>query len=544
VKFNFKKASTSSDNTQAIPVKEKARDDIDSSLHLDVPGSSSRVNVGEKSKTDWKVHENFIEKTKGSGTAPPPRHTTITGFYVEEKSHPDALSKLNKIGVFLALPVTAIGVYVALSYHQTAQVREPAALTPRTDPIKLKVVEIASPTATATPLPNLIERKIGLYNEVPLPAGDAPKTQALMRLTNQPFNDKPFISREKNVLLLERSEAYELKQRVGLSDPAKTNETAKLVLEFWKGQSAIAINSAIEAVPSFHISPTNSAATIETSFSELHQIHSLQMFSMLSGDARATDRLKTSMLKWAAVYKPAGDAVGDSYLEPLIRAYAFSQFKLSESDRHIMDEWLYLIADAEVTEATARGKSNDLWYAEHLKVIALIGSATGNGKLQNYVKSNLATHIANAIHINGSTTTFDSTDSMMLHIEHMTALIRVARILVRAEQASNDGLPIQGSTFARGIDFALPYVQGTSSHNEYVELKDPDLKKRQIEKDPLLQPYRFQPIQASEFIQSLSYFRPSLSGLGLQLVAKRGLPPEELLIISVMSRKTDQFDRH
>lgn len=350
----------------------------------------------------------------------------------------------------------------------------------------------------------------------------------LIKLSSQPNtpSQKPAASRDLALLALDHDEIRRLRETVG-RDPS-----LNALVSSWRTQALQQKPNLSKAVATFRELPPTDLSYVEAKI-ELQKIRELTLATVMFGEPQLAKALKSKILAWTKTYKPLGDAKSDSEVEPVIEAFAFLQATLPMDERNVFDSWMLLMADRQVSELFEHPSNNDIYFAKHLKTMSVIGYATGNKNIQNYVLSNFASHVAASILQDGSTTTYQNTHSIVRHSEHLQNLLRVSVLLNRANESTADTLPTLGGSLARAIDFAYPFLLGKMEHIEFRGAKDSK------EPETVLNP-----AQAMGLLDTAFYFRKSLGPEIASFNGQRGSnawDPSSLYFGS-MTRKTDNFE--
>jgi Alginate lyase len=349
----------------------------------------------------------------------------------------------------------------------------------------------------------------------------------LIRLSTQPSTpqQKSAVSRDLALIALDREETKRLRANVA------RDKTLQELSRSWRAQ-ALQPSTQFQGLATFkELDPSDDSSVAARI--ELQKIRELTMAAVVFGESELAKRLRSAIMTWAKTYKPLGDAVSDSEVEPVIEAAAILQATLPIDERGALDTWMHLIADRQISQLFEHEATNDLYFAKHLKTMALIGFTTGNKNIQNYVLTNFTSHIASAIIPDGSTTTYQSTHSVIKHAEHLQALLRVSVLLNRAHANERDTVPTTGGNLAKAIDFAYPYLLGKMEHVEYRGAKT----STELEM-PL------NPAAALGFLDTVLYFRSSMQSEVATMMGRPGLQawdPASLYYTS-MIRKTDDFE--
>lgn len=350
----------------------------------------------------------------------------------------------------------------------------------------------------------------------------------LIKLSTQPNSalQKTAVSRDSALIALDHEEIKRLR------DSLARDHSLNLMVKSWRTQALQNRAISLKAVPTFKELSMSDLSAVEAKI-ELQKIRELTMAAVALGEPDLAKKLVAQISNWTRVYRPLGDAMSDAEVEPVIEAFALLQATLPMDQRNGFDSWLFEIADRQVTELFEHPTTNDLYFAKHLKTMAMIGFATGNTNIQSYVLANFDSHVASSIMADGSTTTYQTTHSIVKHAEHLQSLLRVSVLLNRANETSTQAVPTLGSPLAKAIDFAYPYLLGKMEHIEFRGAKA-----------STEMPKVLNPAQAMGLLDNAIYFRKSLVPEVAAFTGLAGAPawdPTSLYFAS-MTRKTDNFE--
>jgi hypothetical protein len=492
----------------------------------------------------------FLERSKMTGIAPPPRAGTVTGLIVADRKKTERVALAAKVFGVLAVPAIAGAVFFFLSGNDqpehAAVAPAPIAKNPSKKPDEVKVKK-ETKVAPVAPKPAFV------YGEAPIDGNAASQALALMsvgmtpaheprpviKLSIQPpMSARGSIPRDSAAMVLTRQE-YGLLSKWIEQDPS-----AKFFFEEWVRTAREAVPVPTAPVADFKLTTPEDRTKTAAALAELARVRSLHLGLLVTGDQAMLAKLREIVVAWAKTYQSTGDAILDSQLEPLMEAYGTYSKSFLEPERALVDQWMLKIADSQATESIARLSQDDRWYAHHLKTMALVGFSTGNAKIQEYVKLGFGAHIARAVIEDGQTTTYHQSHSIQLHTDHLVELLKVSILFDRVGQGTAEVTPVPGSSLARSINFCLPYIIGKIDHTEYDPIKDPELKARQDAGDPIVAIHPFKPENTLPFLEVLLYFRPSLAQEVAQLNLRPGtrFSTQRGLYFASMVRRIPIFD--
>ena len=188
----------------------------------------------------------------------------------------------------------------------------------------------------------------------------------------------------------------------------------------------------------------------------------------MTGDARYADKARAFILAWAEANQPDGDAINETQFEPLIVSYDLLRGTFSTADRLKVDGWLR--HKATVLWNDRRGLS-DNWFSHRLKVAGLIGWTIDDGTLVAEAVDGFHRQINRNFKPDGASTDFYLRDALHYHLYDVEPLLTLARTAERSGQKFFDYPATNGATLQRGVDFVVPFANGTKTHVEFVNSK-------------------------------------------------------------------------
>ena len=419
----------------------------------------------------------------------------------------------------LIIPLTAGGVFFYLQWSEKQeQTTEEASEAPE---VEVKSTIQKNPNkkraADGSPLPSPVVPKVEVSDvyyvkEAPFSLGAADSSY---RLPNEKFlkpvielstgspteGDLPRVDPSQPSIELSREELSILTKWIA-KDPS-----AKAIADQWKIESRAAVGIGVNPVAQFRWNTPEERAASETARNELKTIRIMVSSLLAWGEQDVAEQLHQSILAWATMYRPLGDVYSDAELVPILHAYASVWRKFRPEEQKQMDQWLRLLADRQITEAVQRPLRTDRWFAYHMQMGTLVGFATGNAALQNYVKRNFPVHLAGAFKGDGSTTTLEQTGSMALHIDHLNRLLEATIVMYRVGRVVPETMPTANSNYGRAVAFTGPYALGFKQWNEFEKPADANLVKRQALGDVALGVKPFIWRTDTSFLESLAFFR-------------------------------------
>lgn len=459
---------------------------------------------------------------------------TFSNVLVAEKLRKKAVKRALRLITFLTVPAIAGGVfYVLNSQEQKPQVppshSAPASAETAVPSVPKPTNEAPKPIAIAAAAPVVVPQA---------PRADLP-LRPVIRLSEKPHQPEPLptLTRETSSIALTRAEL------ATLHNLPMVDKSARQIADELKQNGDKLMNRVPIAAETFTARSEGEKAYLENAKQDLVDTMTLGHSALINESAPHIEHYRRHVLNWIRTYKPVGDPFSDAKLEPLLYLYGLTYAHFSADEQKEVERWLLNMGDQQVTEAVARQTSNDLWFAYHLQTIAYAGLLTANANYQSYLKLNFGVHLVASVRENGATDEFDSEDSISRDIDHVRSMLTIAKLLYRANRIEKDALPVESSSLARAIEFALPFALGQKPHDEFANPKSADFKLRQAS-DITLKPRPFRVSEAISFFETLAFFRPSMFRVLPSLYSQPGMAlasPQSMITMS-LQRNTELFE--
>ena len=498
------------------------------------PLSPSGTNWTEKTVESWQEHSSFIERTRISGINPPIRGGTITGLIVKEKQRDQWRERAKLVLLALIIPLTSISFYFYLSSHTRDKSADFASETPTTAKAPaLAPAPSSAPVAVSAPTSVAASGSIGtasapqnavvsaardegfIIKDLPYSLGAQDPTyrppaanalKSLFKLSGAPSSPNSNPSRPVNSVPFN----YSIPEKRAIAGLFAHDVSAMKLATEWRNRTQTNLGRGSHPIAQFKFDTQENRFESLLARADIENLDVMRLDLIASGRLENTEQLQQSLQSWVRHYIPVGDVYSDSEIAPLFEIVPFVQPLMAQTDQVELTNWLLLIADREATEALSRPSRDDRWFAHHLKTMMMIGFLTGNPSIQDYVRTNLPSHIASAILEDGSTTTLKRTDSLELHIDHITKLTEIVQAYTRIGWAEYTIWPTANNPLGKAFDFCQPWILGQQTRTEFKALSDLDLKKRQAAGDISLAPHPFEPKTATRLLETLVYFQPRL----------------------------------
>jgi len=257
----------------------------------------------------------------------------------------------------------------------------------------------------------------------------------------------------------------------------------------------------------------------EASLADMEKIESLAWAWAVTGDARYSAKAREFILAWAKVNHPDGDAINETQFEPLIVAYDLLRGTFSETERRTVDGWLR--EKANVLWKDHRGLTEN-WFSHRLKIVGLIGWTIGDKTLIAEAVSGFHRQINNNFKPDGASTDFYKRDALHYHLYDVEPLLTLARTAERNGEKFFDYKAANGATLQSGVDFVIPFANGTKTHIEFVNSKVPFDRKRAQNGQGEYAPHNWRPRGAIGMFSQAAWFRPEYGAIAARLAGQPG----------------------
>ena len=257
----------------------------------------------------------------------------------------------------------------------------------------------------------------------------------------------------------------------------------------------------------------------EAALADMGKIESLAWTWAVTDDPRYSDQARLFILAWAKVNRPDGDAINETQFAPLIVGYDLVRGTFSEADRRQIDDWLR--TKASVLWNDRRGLT-DNWFSHRLKVVGLIGWTIDDQTLIAKAVDGFHRQINRNFKPDGASTDFYKRDALHYHLYTVEPLLTLARTAERGGQKFFDYPATNGATLQRGVEFVVPFANGTKTHMEFVKSQVAfDLKRAQNGQGEY-QAHVWKPHAAIGMFSEAAWFRPEYGALAAKLAGHPG----------------------
>jgi Alginate lyase len=257
----------------------------------------------------------------------------------------------------------------------------------------------------------------------------------------------------------------------------------------------------------------------EASLEDMGKIESLAWVWAVTGDAHYSSKAREFILAWAKVNHPDGDAINETQFEPLIVAYDLLRGTFSPTDRRTVDDWLR--EKANVLWKDKRGLTEN-WFSHRLKIVGLIGWTIGDPKLVAEAVSGFHRQINDNFKPDGASTDFYKRDALHYHLYDVEPLLTLARVAERNDEKFFDYQAANGATLQSGVDFVVPFANGTKTHVEFVNSQVSFDRKRAQNGQGEYAPHNWKPRGSVTLFCEAAWFRPEYGALAARLAGRPG----------------------
>ncbi len=276
----------------------------------------------------------------------------------------------------------------------------------------------------------------------------------------------------------------------------------------------------------------------QASLADMEKIESLAYAWAVTGDMRYSEKTREFILAWAKMNRPDGDAINETQFEPLIIAYDLLRGTFSPADRQEVDDWLR--EKANVLCKDHRGWTEN-WFSHRLKIVGLIGWAIEDKTLVTETVDGFHRQINSNFKPDGASTDFYKRDALHYHLYDVEPLLTLARAAERNGEIFFEYKAANGATLQSGVDFVVPFADGTKTHVEFLNSPVPFDRKRAQNGQAEYQPHDWKPRGAIRLFSQAAWFRPEYGALAARLAGQPGnLYFNWQMAINAVSRHTPE----
>lgn len=258
---------------------------------------------------------------------------------------------------------------------------------------------------------------------------------------------------------------------------------------------------------------------------DMKKIYALGQCFQVTGRADYAQAAGKFIMAWATTTQPTGNPIDATGLDQLIQSYDIVRAKLARNQQQTIDAWLEQIARQQISDwnpSVASGYNN--WHSHRLKLVGLIGCATGNRELLQSAVTGFQQQIAADLRPDGSSYDFHERDALHYHCYTLEPLLKLA---IAAQQCGVPGLYTyvapNGASLQKSVAFLAPFAEGKQTHAEFVNSNvEFDRKRAAAGQEKYAAGRPFDPIEAREALALASFFEPKLEPLVTKLLEQSG----------------------
>jgi hypothetical protein len=328
-------------------------------------------------------------------------------------------------------------------------------------------------------------------------------------------------------------------QRKQLIEIAQTDKDVGAMAAIFKRLANKALNdkpNPIEKIQTEGKLPKDPAKLkTEDSLADMAKLELLGNAYALTEDPKYAAKAKEFILAWAKTNHSAGDPIDDTNLEPLLFTYDLTRDTFSADELQVVDAYLREVVAAELATAKKHDYNHfNNWNSHRLKIVGLIGFLLHDKSLIEQTVRMYKDQIDHNLEADGSSYDFHERDALHYHVYDLAPLLSLA---IAAKENDIDLYSYQspkGATLRKGIDFLIPFANGTQTHAEFVNSKVSFDKKRA---DAGAKEYAagspFHPHSALTVLGLAQFFDPSLLSLVQTLSNSHKYPSWQIVLNEV-----------
>jgi hypothetical protein len=233
---------------------------------------------------------------------------------------------------------------------------------------------------------------------------------------------------------------------------------------------------------------------------------------------------KRTILAWARAYRPSGQPIDETKLEPLFVAYDLTRTAFSAEERAATDGWLRSIAREEL--AAVRADSDTAfnnWNSHRLKIIGLIGYLLDDRPLITHAVEGFRKQIERNLRPDGSSFDFHERDALHYHCYDLEPLLTLAGAARQNGVNLYDYVAPNGACLSKSVRFLVPFCNGSKTHAEWVNSKVAfDRTRAEAGEEKFEVGVAFDPRSALRVFELASCFDGQFKSLACQLANKSG----------------------
>jgi hypothetical protein len=243
------------------------------------------------------------------------------------------------------------------------------------------------------------------------------------------------------------------------------------------------------------------------SLKDMNKVFSLAVAFAGTGESSYAAKAKALILKWADLNEPSGQPIDETNLDLLFLGYDLTRKTFSADERGRADSWLRRVAEAEISHRDERsGNAINNWNSHRLKIIGMIAFLLGDRRLIDYSVNGYKRQIADNLRRDGSSFDFEERDSVRYHCYDLEPLLALARVSAMNGLDLYHYIAPNGTSLPAAVAFALPFIDGTRTHAEFVHSKVAfDVKRAEAGESHYQSGRPFEPPEGRKMLE-LDYF--------------------------------------
>jgi hypothetical protein len=319
-----------------------------------------------------------------------------------------------------------------------------------------------------------------------------------------------FIGSQAQYVSLNETELYKLKLT------CERDSAARMVFKRFEATAENALSekpNPIEVIASEGLlmgNPTKIATlkAVEDAF----KIYSLALLYRFSNHKKYLDKAIEYLVSWAKVNKPNGNPVNETKMEDAIVGYDLIREVLPAHKRHLIDDWLIKMINAEINFMASRvGKNSSInnWNSNRVKIITQIAFTLKNKKYETIAEEELKKQILNNLNSDGSTFDFLERDALHYHIFSLDPFLKSITVFHRATGKNYFNMESEKiGSIEKSVEFLIPFVTGEKTHEEFKNSKVSFDRQRAKNNEKGYQVANFIPSKGIVVLAAASYFKP------------------------------------
>lgn len=248
-----------------------------------------------------------------------------------------------------------------------------------------------------------------------------------------------------------------------------------------------------------------------------------------TGDARYARQASAFLEAWARTYQPDGNPINETEFSRMMRGLSLTASIVPPEILRTIEDWLTRMGTLQIeSRATHYGgeyyAATGNHHSHRLKIVGMIGYATGNSRFIRYAEDGYRRQIADNLRPDGSSLDFERRDALHYHVYNLEALLELAIAADKHGTNLYGHRASSGASLDRSLAFLLPYVRGERVHFEFVRTTI-DWDRQQLAAGTHLSGYRvgapWRREQAAPLLESAGYFNPAFADEAMRVLGHR-----------------------